>query len=149
MWRASSLEKTLMLGKTEDRRKGAQRMRWFNGIINSRDMSLSQFQESQRQGSLVCCSPWGPKESEKTEGLNNDKVIGDKYLRCIFYLYSLHYYWNWELSMCLLNIISSMNCLFASFSYIHFLYQWNPAYLVFCIKCDLIYATLMVIFHCK
>ena len=47
---------------------------------------------SERQGSLVCCSPWVPKESEKTEGLNNNKVIGDKYLKCIFYLYSLHYY---------------------------------------------------------
>ena len=41
--RASSLEKTLMLGKTEDRRRrGQQRMRWLNDIIDSMEMSLSK-----------------------------------------------------------------------------------------------------------
>ena len=41
MQRADSLEKTLMLGKTEDRRRrGRQRMRWLDGIINSTDMDL-------------------------------------------------------------------------------------------------------------
>ena len=40
MRRADSLEKTLILGKTEGRRRGQQRMRWLDGIINSMDMGL-------------------------------------------------------------------------------------------------------------
>ena len=74
--RANLLEKTLMLGKTESRRRrGQQRTRWLAGITNSVDMSLSKLQDSGGQGSLACCSPWGHKESDMTLCGNNNKVL--------------------------------------------------------------------------
>ena len=57
-----------MLGKIEGRRRrGQQRMRRLDGIIDTMDMSLSKLRESEGQGSLVCFSPWGHKELDTTE----------------------------------------------------------------------------------
>ena len=56
MWRADSLEKTLMLGKIQGRRRGWQRTRWLDGITDSMDMGLGGLREvGDGQGGLVCC----------------------------------------------------------------------------------------------
>ena len=71
MQRTESLEKTLMLGKTEGRRRRWwQRMKWLDGITNSIDMSLSKLQELVLNRKPGCCSPWGRKELDTTERLN-------------------------------------------------------------------------------
>ena len=50
-------------------------MRWLDGIIDSKDVSLSEVQEMvKEQGSLACCSPWGCKGSDTTEQLNNNNI---------------------------------------------------------------------------
>ena len=60
MQRADSLEKTLLLGKIEDRRRrGRQRMRWLASITDSGHEYEQTPGDGEGQGSLACCSPWG------------------------------------------------------------------------------------------
>ena len=74
MWRADSLEKILMLGKTSDRRRGWQRMRCLVGITKSVNMNLGKLQETGKDREAWRAAVREAAESDTTQWLNNNKA---------------------------------------------------------------------------
>ena len=77
MWRADSLEKTLMLGKTEGRkRRGWQRIRWLEGFTNSMDMSLRKLLETVNNREALCTAVHGVSKRSNWTTTANYEILG-------------------------------------------------------------------------
>ena len=97
MWRADSLEKTLILGKIEGRRRrGKQRMRWLDSITNSIKHEFEQtLGDSGGQRSLTCYSSWGCRVGYDLVTEQQQQAMGERKISCqreknIFFSHAYH-----------------------------------------------------------
>ena len=85
MQKADSLEKTLMLGEIESKRRGRQRMRWLDSNTNSVDMNLSKLQEIVEDRGAWCAAVHGPKGSPLKLHFREGTVLENHHHPCWVY----------------------------------------------------------------